>query len=175
MKTRCAPSALTVSLLTREKLTSTTGFYYDTKSKFFVDASFVPNNFKIQTLEHRNNATFVVQVAYRHQSLIELREEVELKAFSPNLQIQLVLGIKIYDDNKFSVILFRRHNRKSSVVLAEVSMISTKVKTDKIITLPADALLWGDDYAKASKDCVLRLETLRSVLRYYGRVKILPW
>ena len=175
MKTRCVLSVLTVSLLTRDKLTSTVGFYYNNKSKFFVDAAFVPNNFKTQTLEYKNNATFVVQVAYRHQSLIELREEVELKAFSPNLQIQLVLGIKIYDDDKFSVILFRRHDRKRSVVLEEVSMISTKVKTDKIITLPADALLWGDDYSKASKDCVLRLETLRSVLHYRRRVKILPW
>ena len=151
------------------------GFYYNTKSKFFVDAAFVPNNFKIQTLEYKTNATFVVQVAYRHQSLIDLREEVELKAFSPNLQIQVVLGIKIYDDDKFSVILFRRHNRRRCVILEEVSMISTEVKTDKIITLPVDALLWGDDHAKASKDCVLRLETLRSILHYPGRVKILPW
>jgi hypothetical protein len=164
-----------VSPLIKDKLTSTVGFYYKRDSKFFVDAAFVPNNFKIHTLEFKNNATFVVQVAYRHQSLIELRDEVELKAFSPDLQIQLVLGIKIYDDDKFSVILLQRSNRRKAIVLEEVSMISTKVKTDKIITLPADALLWGDDYAKASKDCVLRLETLRSVLHYFGRVKILPW
>jgi hypothetical protein len=156
-------------------LTSTAGFYYNTKSKFFVDAAFVPNNFKTQILEFKNTATFVVQVAYHHQTLKDLREEVELKAFSPNLQIQLVLGIKIYNDDKFSVILFRRHDRRRSFILEEVSMISTKVTTDKIITLPADALLWGDDYAKASKDCVLRLETLRAILYYAGRVKTLPW
>jgi hypothetical protein len=61
------------------------------------------------------------------------------------------------------------------MVLEEVSMISTKVKIDKTITLPADALLWGVDYIKASKACVLRLETLRSILHYPGRVKVLPW
>ena len=54
-------------------------------------------------------------------------------------------------------------------------MISTNVKTDRIITLPADALLWGDNYAEASEDCDLRLETLRAVLYYAGRVKTLPW
>lgn len=154
----------------------TTGYYYARKSKFFVDAAFVPNHPESAIRTHPSYLpcpTFVLQVAYRFQNLSDFRKEVEIKTFSHNLSIQLVLGIKIFDDDLFSVILLRRTDRNRCDVLQQVNMISTKVKTDEIFSLPADALLWGDNVSKASKDCELKLESLRYVFNSPGRCKIL--
>jgi hypothetical protein len=152
------------------------GISYGHRSKFFVDASFAPNCYSSPPamLMHPDYSvcpTFVVLVAYRHQSLKDFCDDVTEKVFSQSTSIQLVLGIKIYDDNIFSTILLRRKDHWESTVLQENTDLSTDIGTDLCITLPADALLWSDDNTKAYKDCVLELETMRYVFGTEGRMK----
>jgi hypothetical protein len=115
--------------------------------------------------------TFVVLVAYRHQSLKDFCDDITKKVFSESTSIQLVLGIKVYDDDIFSIILLRRKDHWESSVLQEITDLSIDTRTERCITLPADALLWSDDNTKALKDCVVELETMRYVFATEGRMK----
>jgi len=115
--------------------------------------------------------TFVVLVVYRHQSLEDFCDDVRQKVFSETTSIQLVLVIKVYDDDTFSIILVRRKDHRESTVLQEIKDLSIETRTDRCITLPADALLWSDDNTKISEDCIVELETMRYVFATEGRMK----
>lgn len=159
-------------------LTTVLGIYYHNQSKVLVDAAFIPEYITSPPAMPMHPIyipcpTLVVQVAYRHQSLKDLFKEASERLFSCNTSIQILLAIKIFDDQKFMVGVYRRGEGDAPHVKTVTSMVSLTVPTTETITLSAKALLWGVPDLGPMRDCVLELEPLRYILSTRGETKVL--
>jgi hypothetical protein len=109
--------------------------------------------------------TFVLVFAYRHEDQTTLLRRVIETYFAPGTTIQLVLGVKVYDDKKYLVQLLHRNGRaKGCSTLLQTGLLPTDEVTDIQMTLPAEALFWGCHFKSQEKDYVLPLESLRYIL-----------
>src|SRR5271155_3352434 len=175
------PSLLQGQLVTNLRPTSlitSIGIYVDgNTTKAYVDASFTPSMKRTAAPKMKNSKigfpTVVFQVAYRHQSIEEFEAEVVADYLSMENSIQVFIGVKIYDDKKFQVLLVSRCSSKdgTKITTPTVRQVSDIVPTDKVtnlkIRIVGKSLLWGCDEwkDKAVEDFTLDVESLRFALR----------
>jgi hypothetical protein len=139
-----------------------------------VDASFTPLLKRTDTPKMKSDEngypTMVFQVAYRHQSFDQLVCDAEEEYLSMKNSIQVFLGMKIYDDKKFRVLLVSRQHDAENLGIPKVRQRSALLPTDEVtdlkIKIPGKSLLWGCDKWKGKKvpDFVLDVECLRAML-----------
>jgi hypothetical protein len=139
-----------------------------------VDASFTPLLERTDTPKMKSSEigypTMVFQVAYRHQSFDSLADDATEDYLSMENSIQVFLGMKIYDDKKFRVLLGTRHTYAENLGNPKVRQRSALLPTDQVtdlkIKIPGKSLLWGCDKWKGKKvpDFVLDVECLRVML-----------
>jgi hypothetical protein len=147
----------------------------DGKMKFFADASFTPLLARTKTQAMKSSKlgfpTMVFEVARRHESFDELESEVMDEYLSMKNSIQAFIGIKIYDDKKFRVLVVTRNNDAGKFGNPRVDLRSNLLPTDEVtdlkITIPGKSLLWDcDDWIeKDVPDFVLDVESLRFMFR----------
>jgi len=149
----------------------------DNGTKAYVDASFTPSMKRTATLKMKNSEigfpTVVFQVAYRHQPIDEFENEVVTECLSMENSIQVFIGLKIYDDKKFQVLLVSRGLSQdgTKITTPKVRQVSDILPTDKVTNLKmriaGKSLLWGCDEwkDKGVEDFMLDVESLRFALR----------
>jgi hypothetical protein len=147
----------------------------DGKTTSSVDASFTPLLARTKTQKMKSSKlgfpTMVFQVALRHQSFDKLEEQVMDEYLSMKNSIQAFIGIKIYDDKKFRVLVVTRNFDAGKFGNPRVDLRSSLLPTDEVtdlkITIPGKSLLWDyDDWIeKDVPDFVLDVESLRFMFR----------
>jgi hypothetical protein len=111
--------------------------------------------------------TFIVVFAYRHEYWVEFLMRVLNTYFSPYTTIRLALCLKVYDDKKYQVQLMERMSDTGGgcSVSFDTGLLCTDEVTDMKITLPGEALFWGNIFKHGdARDYVLELESLRYIL-----------
>ena len=139
-----------------------------------VDASFTPLLDRTDIPKMKSDEigypTMVFQVAYRHQSYHQLLCDTREEYLSMKNSIQVFLGMKIYDDKKFCVVLGTRQHDAENLGIPKVRQRSCLLDTDEVtdlkIKIPGKSLLWGCDKWKGKKvpDFELNVECLRVML-----------
>ena len=143
--------------------------------KSFVDASFTPHLTRTNTQKMESSElgfpTMIFEVAKRHQCFHELEAQVTEEYLSMKNSIQAFIGIKIYDDKKFKVLVVTRTHEARNGGKPHVDLRSSLLPTDEItdlkIRIPGKSLLWDcDDWKeKEVSDFVLDVESLRFMFR----------
>jgi hypothetical protein len=139
-----------------------------------VDASFTPLLERTDTPKMKSDEngypTMVFQVAYRHQSFDALAWDAMNEYLLMKNGVQVFLGMKIYDDKKFRVLLGTRQHDAENLGNPKIRQRSALLPTDQVtdlkIKIPGKSLLWGCDKWKGKKvpDFELDVECLRVML-----------
>jgi len=108
----------------------------------------------------------VLQVAYRHQTFWDLRSSAA-RYYLDKTGIQVFIGFKVYDDDKFQVFVQTRYNHSGYV--RDGKLLSITEFTGEKIPIPAKAL-YGASVGKGVPDFVLEVEMLRYILGTTGTV-----
>jgi hypothetical protein len=153
------------------------GLYDSAGSKSFVDATFNPRSL-VNARRFRPNEksfpTMVLQVAYRHQTFGDLRSSAA-QTYLREMDIQVFIGVKVYDDDKFQVFVQTRYDHGgydedySDVYVRDGKLRSITEFTGEKISIPAKALC-GASVGKRCPDFVLDVEMLRYILGTTGTV-----
>ena len=116
----------------------------------------------------------VLQAAYRHQTFWDLRSSAA-RYYLDKTGIQVFIGFKVYDDDRFQVFVQTRYNHSgydeaySDIYVRDGKLLSITEFTGEKIPIPAKAL-YGTSVGKGVPDFVLEVEMLRYILGTTGTV-----